>query len=223
MELCLFDRPDDAARGRAHPAPRAHRLSLARLPARRAARPAVRLSGARPLRARARATASIPPSCCSIPTPRPSAARIRWSDALSGYTDRRPRATTWSRDTRDSAGGMPKCVVVDARVHLGRRPAAAHALEPDGDLRVPREGDDHAAIPRCREELRGTYLGPGRRPIIEHLLTLGRHRGRAAAGPPVRGRAAPGRAGPDQLLGLQLDRVLRPGRPLRHRRPGRSR
>ena len=66
--------PRRRPRGRAHPAPRAHRSDLARVPPRRAARPALRLPGARTLRPRRRDTASIPPSCSSIPTPGPSAA-----------------------------------------------------------------------------------------------------------------------------------------------------
>ena len=48
-----------------------------------------------------------------------------------------------------------------------------------------------------------------------------RHRGRAAAGPPHRRRAPPGREGPDELLGLQLDRLPRPARALRGDGPAR--
>ena len=54
-----------------------------------------------------------------------------------------------------------------------------------------------------------------------------RHDGAAAPGPPARARVVPGRAGPDELLGLQHDRLLRPprrllgGGPHHARRPGR--
>ena len=64
VELCLFDEP-----GRRRPrvdadhAARAHRSGLALLPPRRAAGAALRLSRPRPVRARARATASTRPSC----------------------------------------------------------------------------------------------------------------------------------------------------------------
>ena len=59
-------------------------------------------------------------------------------------------------------------------------------------------------------------------PAIEHLQEAGRHGGRAAAGASPRRRPAPGRAGPDELLGLQHARLLRPEpryRRVAHRRP----
>ena len=85
VELCLFDAPDDADEtASASTLQRAHRPDLARLPARRAARPALRLSRARPVRARARAIASTRTSCCSTLRQGHQRATIRWSDALLG-------------------------------------------------------------------------------------------------------------------------------------------
>ena len=151
VELCLFDRPEDARERSAHPAARAHRPDLARLPARRPARPALRLPGARPVRAGARATGSIPPSCCWIPYAKAISGTIRWSDVLSGYAmdppiDRARSRPRPARQRRRHAQVRRRRV----GVHLGRRPAPAHAVEPDGDLRVPRQGHDDAAPRRSR-------------------------------------------------------------------------
>ena len=43
---------------------------------------------------------------------------IRWSDALFGYTIGHPDADL-SRDTRDSAADLPKCIVVDPAFRWG--------------------------------------------------------------------------------------------------------
>ncbi len=78
--------------------------------------------------------------------------------------------------------------------------------------------------PDIPEQLRGTYAGLAHPAAIDYLTVARRHRGRAAAGPPVRARRPPGRAGPAQLLGLQLDRLLRPAQRATRRRarPGRA-
>src|SRR5262249_40187845 len=46
------------------------------------------------------------------------AGTIRWSDALFGYTVGHPEADL-SYDERNSAGGVPKCVVVDTSFNWG--------------------------------------------------------------------------------------------------------
>ena len=76
-------------------------------------------------------------------------------------------------DTADSAGDMPKCVVVESAFSWGddRRPETP--LEPHGHLRSPRQGHDDAASRRAASRLRGTYLGLATDPIIDHLLGLG--------------------------------------------------
>ena len=70
--------------------------------------------------------------------------------------------------------------------------------------------------PEVREDLRGTYARP-RRPSRRSRYLQGprRDRRRAAADPPHRRRELPDRAGPDELLGLQLDRLPRAARRLR--------
>ena len=122
---------------------------------------------------------------------------------------RRPRARR-----RGRRGGDPE-VDRDRRVvRLGGRPAARDAVARDGDLRGAREGVHEAARRRsrgparhvCRARLRdGARVPEGAR----------RHRRRAAADPPHRGRAAPRLEGAHELLGLQLDRLPRASRRLR--------
>ena len=99
------------------------------------------------------------------------------------------------------------------RLRLGRRPPAAPPLARHGDLRVHVKGLT-ALHDRVPEELRGTYAGLASRRGHRLPARPRRHRRRAAARPPVRLRAGRGRARAHQLLGLQLDRLLRPARRL---------
>ncbi|MGH2556634.1 MAG: glycogen debranching protein GlgX [Actinomycetota bacterium] len=96
---------------------------------------------------------------------------IKWSDALYGY----PIGDTEEDlviDSRNSAGGMPKCAVIDQ----------AFAWGDDRPLRTPWNRTviyeahvrgmtmRHPGIP---EEIKGTYLALAYDPIIDHLLSLG--------------------------------------------------
>ena len=212
VELCLFDAPDDAGRRSAIAARGAHRRRLARLPARRRPRAALRLSRARPLRAGA--GASLQPRQAAARSLRPGAER---ADPL----ERRAAPGHARRPTPSSASGLPGPARQRRRhaqvrrgragVRLGRRPAAAHAVGPNRHLRVPRQGHDHAAPRGARGAAR--HL-PRPRHRADHRAPPAprRDRRRAAAGPPLRHRAAPGRPRPGQLLGLQPDRLLRAGR-----------
>ena len=125
-------------------------------------------------------------------------------------------------DDEDDADALPKSVVDRPALRLAGRPAAQHAVPRDRDLRDARQGL-HDAPPRRAggpaRHLRGPRLRRGDR------LPQGprRHRGRAAAGPPHRRRGVPRREGPDQLLGLLDDRLLRPPRALRGDRLARRR
>jgi isoamylase len=96
---------------------------------------------------------------------------IRWSDALYGYQIGAADADlSISRD--DSAGGMPKCVVVDPCFVWG-------------DDRPPRVPWNRTVIYECHvkgmtvmhpdvpERLRGTYLGMASDAVIDHLQSLG--------------------------------------------------
>jgi glycogen operon protein len=96
---------------------------------------------------------------------------IRWSDALSGHVIGHPEQDLVP-DPRDSAGGLPKCVVVE--------PAFTWA-----DDRPPRTPWADTLIYECHVKgmtmrhpdvpgpLRGTYLGLASEPILEHLRSLG--------------------------------------------------
>ncbi len=96
---------------------------------------------------------------------------ITWSDALYGYTIG-DEAEDLSFDDRDSAGGMPKSVVIDRSFEWG------------GDT-LPRTPWNRSVIYECHvrgmtmlhpgipDPLRGTFLGLAQDPIIDHLKALG--------------------------------------------------
>ncbi len=107
-------------------------------------------------------------------------------------------------------------------LRLGRRPPAQPAVVGDGHLRDARQGL-HQARRACARRPARDLCGPGVGRGDRVPPRPRRHRGRAAAGAPHRRRAVPRREGPDELLGLQLDRLLRPALAvLGHRRPGRA-
>ena len=137
---------------------------------------------------------------------------VMWDDALFGYRVGAEGADL-EIDDRDSAPYMPKCVVIDSAFSWGRRPAAAPPAPPVGDLRGAREGVHHAPPRRARGHARHVcrprHPGRGRLPA-----SLGVTAVELLPVPPVRRRAPPRRARPDQLLGLQLDRLLRARRAL---------
>ena len=85
---------------------------------------------------------------------------------------RRPggRPVPWI--TRDSAGGHAEVRGRRPGLHLGRRPAAAHALEPTVIYECHVRGMTmrHPGVP---EQLRGTYLGLASDPVIDHLVGSG--------------------------------------------------
>ena len=118
-------------------AARADRHGLARLSARRPSEPALRLPRPRPLRTRGRATASIPTRLSWIHTrsrwrvrfagpTRCSGTSVGHPDADLSFDDARQRGVRAARGRRRSG------------VHLGRRPAAAHAVAQHGHLRDAR-------------------------------------------------------------------------------------
>jgi glycogen operon protein len=97
--------------------------------------------------------------------------QIRWTDDLYGYTLGDPQ-TDLSFDPRDSAGGMPKCVVVDPSFTWGddRPPATPWNRTVIYECHVRGMTKRHPAVP---EHLQGTYLGLASEPIVDHLLGLG--------------------------------------------------
>ncbi|HVU60105.1 MAG TPA: glycogen debranching protein GlgX [Mycobacteriales bacterium] len=96
---------------------------------------------------------------------------ITWSDDLFGYTIGGPDADL-TPDDRDSAGAMPKCVVVDQSFSWGddQRPRTPWHRTIIYECHVKGMTMRHPQVP---EELRGTYLGLAYDPVIDHLTNLG--------------------------------------------------
>ena len=166
VELCLFDA--DGAEYRHRPA-RDRRLRLARVPSGRRTRPAIRLSGARPLRSVHAATGAIRASCCSIRTPRPSTARSSGTSHCSATTS----AIRDSRNDEDSAGAHAEVGGDQSVLRLGRRPTAEAAVRRHGDLRGARQGPHADASGRFRPSCAAPTPRSPIRSIIEHLQSLG--------------------------------------------------
>ena len=185
-----------------------------------------------------------------IPAGHRTGAALRLPRARAARSPARPalrRIQAAARPVRQGGRGRPPLGRVAVRLpvrqpdqaeHLRQR--VAHAQE-RGDQPVLRLGqrpgpadpvprDDHLRGPRARADPVPPG-GPGG--AARHLRRAGpsgghrapaaarRDRGRADAGAPVRGREVPGRARPDQLLGLQHDRLPGPAQPLFLSRPAR--
>jgi glycogen operon protein len=97
--------------------------------------------------------------------------QFRWSDAHFGYRIG-SRREDLSFDRRDSAGGMPKCVVIDPAFTWGddRRPDVPWEDTLIYEAHVKGLTKLHPEIPPA---LRGTYAGLSSPWIIEHLTRLG--------------------------------------------------
>jgi glycogen operon protein len=99
------------------------------------------------------------------------ASTVAWSDAVFGYTIG-SRAADLSFDERDSAAGVPKCVVVDPAFSWGgdappRTPWHKTLIY---ELHVKGFTARHPYVP---PELRGTYAGLAHPAVVEHLRALG--------------------------------------------------
>ena len=96
---------------------------------------------------------------------------IRWSDELFGYVIG-DESEDLSFDSRDSAGAMPKCLVVDPAFTWSddRSPNRPWNQTVIYETHVRGMTMRHPGVP---EPLRGTYLGLASDPIIDHLLGLG--------------------------------------------------
>ena len=135
---------------------------------------------------------------------------VEWDEALFGYRFDDPEGST---NDDDSAPFMPKSVVTspffdwehDRPPRIPLDDSVIYEVHVKGFTQthpgIPERAARHLRRPRAS---RGDRL-PGR---------AGRDRGRAAAGPPVRARLASRRPRAAQLLGLQLDRLLRPAQRL---------
>src|ERR1700730_4996045 len=99
------------------------------------------------------------------------AGEIMWADEMFGYVvgDKNEDLT---RDFRDDAWGMPKCVVVDSAFDWrdDRRPNIPLHQSIVYEMHVKGFTKLFEAVP---EKLRGFYAGLGSGPAIEYLKTLG--------------------------------------------------
>ena len=128
-----------------------HGALLAWLSAGHQARPALRLPRARPVGTRSRGTGAIPTSCCWIHTRRRSTAGGSGTSRCSRITSTIPTAR---RTISTARPHMPKSVVVDDSVRLGRGRAAADAVAQDDRLRDARQGVHEAAPEAARARAR---------------------------------------------------------------------
>src|SRR4051812_45281683 len=96
---------------------------------------------------------------------------VRWDDTPYGYALGNPDGDL-SRDDRNSAAAMPKCVVVDPAFDWQgvRAPKVPWNRTIIYGCHVKGMTARHPGVP---EQLRGTYLGLCTEPILEHLQSLG--------------------------------------------------
>ncbi len=99
------------------------------------------------------------------------AGTIQWSDALFGYTVGHTDADL-SCDERDSAGGLPKCLVVDPAFNWGNDsyPRTPWHKTLIYELHVKGFTARHPEVPR---QMRGTYAGLTCPEVIDYLHSLG--------------------------------------------------
>ena len=107
-----------------------------------------------------------------------SGSGTRRSSRITSTNPRTRRTTRTARRSAEVGGRQPV-------LRLGARSPPEHAVARDRRLRDARQGftKRHPDIP---EELRGTYAGLAHPAAIEVPAAARHHRGRAAAGPPVR-------------------------------------
>ena len=200
-----------------HPALR-DRADLARVPAGDRPRPALRVPRARPVAPRG-GSALQPRQAAARPVRQGGRRRGRLGPGLlpvqlrgRGLAQRRRQRPAHPEGRRR----QPVLRLVD-------RQPAADAVGGHRRVRDARQGL-HDAPPRDPGEPARDVCGP-RAPGRHRVPDLARHhRRRASAGASVPARRAPGRPRPAQLLGLQLDRLLRPAQRLHQGlRPRRAR
>jgi isoamylase len=98
---------------------------------------------------------------------------VSWKAPLASHPDTPPgEPPDLSADPRDSAGALPKCVVLDPAFDWGndRRPRTPWDRTVIYECHVKGMTMLHPDVP---EALRGTYLGLCSDPIVDHLRSLG--------------------------------------------------
>ena len=213
VELCLFDA--DGTETRRRPA-RGHRVRPPRLPARHPTRASATASGCTARGPRRRAPVQ-PPEAADRPL-RQGGRRGRASGTRPCSPTRSTTGPTARRRRRTPAPFVPKSVVVNPYFDWGddRHPRRPWHETVVYETHVKGLTQRHPDVP---EDLRGTYLGSVQPADPRPPRRARRHRRRADAGAPVRPRPPPRRAGPAQLLGLQLHRLPRAAQRVRRVRP----
>ncbi len=97
--------------------------------------------------------------------------KFAWTDAHFAYRIGSPREDL-SFDRRDSARGMPKCVLIDSAFTWGntKRPDTRRSDSIIYEAHVRGLQMNNERIPMS---VRGTFAGLGSRPIVDHLVKLG--------------------------------------------------
>ncbi|HKN85887.1 MAG TPA: glycogen debranching protein GlgX [Nitrospiraceae bacterium] len=99
------------------------------------------------------------------------AGAIEWSDAMFGYQIGAPEGDL-SFDTRDNAGNVPKCVVIDSAFTWGGDQLLRTPWDKTIIYEVHVKGYT-AEHPKVPASLRGTYLGLTSPAALDHLRALG--------------------------------------------------
>jgi isoamylase len=169
VELCLFDGPNSQNEARIPITQRTHQVWHIYLPE---VRPG-QLYGYRvhgPYQP-ADGLRFNPAKLLLDPYAKAIAGSIQWSNALFGYTVGNAKADL-SLNGDDSAGGMPKCVVIDPAFSWGNdtSPNTPWHRTIIYELHVKGYTKLHPEVP---PELRGTYAGLSCPPVIDYLKNLG--------------------------------------------------
>jgi isoamylase len=169
VELCLFDRNDDRRETRIPMTEQTHQVWHVYLPEVRAGQfYGYRVHGPYEPQLGHRFN---PSKLILDPYAKAITRTVRWSDALFGYRIGDPEQDL-SRDDRDSAPDMPKCVVVDPAFSWGNDmpPAIPWHKTIIYELHVKGFTMRHPAVP---PELRGTYAALTCPEVIDYLKALG--------------------------------------------------
>jgi glycogen operon protein len=98
--------------------------------------------------------------------------RVRWDDTLFAYPLKAGEDRDLRRDRRDSAHGLPRCVVIDPGFDWGddRPPRIPWHETVIYETHVRGMTMRHPEVPH---EIRGTYTAMASPPILDHLRNLG--------------------------------------------------
>ena len=154
-----------------------------------------------------------PASCCSTPTPRRSRGRCDWDEAVFPYRFDDPEGSR--NDARQRARSCPRAVVTNPYFDWGDDRPPRIPWHETVDLRGPRQGLHQAPPATSPRSCAAPTPGWRTRPVIDHLKRLGVTAVELLPVHQFVHDSLPARARAAQLLGLQLDRLLRPAQRVR--------